>query len=65
MLFDRRKLVVAQCASGLTGAEISARAGIPQAQYSTVVKRGSCQPKTLAAIAHALEIDVSELIKED
>lgn len=50
---------------GLTKMEMAARATLSRQAVSTVLNRGSCEPKTLGKIASALEVDASELIAKE
>ena len=49
---------------GLTKRELAERCGISQPQISTIVRRGTCAPRTAGKLAAGLGVDVSQIIKE-
>lgn len=46
----------------MTQTELAKRAGTTRQAMSTLIRRGSCEPRTAGKIAAALNIDVEELI---
>jgi len=50
---------------GLTKTEMAAKATLTKQAVSTILNRGTCEPKTLGKIASALEVDVSELVAKE
>lgn len=49
---------------GLTKTALSEKCGISRQNLSTILKRGSCEPKTAGKLAAGLGITVSEIIEE-
>lgn len=65
MKINKRKLDILQCRAGLTGTQVAQKAGIKPQSYSAVKVRGSCAAPTVAAIATALGVDVTDIVDED
>ena len=49
---------------GLTKKALSASCGISAQNISTVIRRGTCEPKTVGKLAAGLGVPVEALIKE-
>lgn len=49
----------------LTKKALAARCGISAQNISTVIRRGTCEPKTAGKLATGLGVDVKEILKED
>lgn len=49
----------------MTSAELASKAGLCKQAISTIMTRGTCEPKTLGKIARALEVDVEDLIAKE
>lgn len=47
---------------GLTQAELAKRSGTTRQALSTLIRRGTCEPRTAGKIAAALNIPVEDLI---
>lgn len=65
MKVSRKKLDVLQCRSGMTGAEVAAKAGLKPQSYSAVKNRGACAAPTVAAIAAAFGVSVEEILESE
>lgn len=65
MKINKNHLTVLQCRVGMTGTQIAKKAGLKPQVYSAVKNRGTCAAPTVAAIAAALGVDVTELIEEE
>lgn len=50
---------------GLTKAELSAKCGISRQNISTIIRRGTCEPKTAGKLAAGLGVPVSEIIQKE
>ena len=48
---------------GLTKTELAKKAGMSRQNVSTVVRRGTCEPRTAGKLAFALGVDVSDIIE--
>lgn len=49
---------------GLTKAAYAARCGISRQTVSTIIRRGTCEPKTAGKLAAGLGVSVADIIKE-
>lgn len=49
---------------GLTKAAYAANCGISRQNVSTIIRRGTCEPKTAGKLAVGLGVPVSDIIKE-
>ena len=50
--------------NGLTKADLSRKCGISRQSISTIILRGTCEPKTAGKIAAGLGVQVEEIMKE-
>ncbi len=50
---------------GLTKAALAASCGISRQNVSTIIRRGTCEPKTAGKLAAGLGVSVADIIKED
>lgn len=49
---------------GMTKAELAKRCGIARQNVSTIVRRGTCEPRTAGKLAAGLGVSVAEIIEE-
>lgn len=49
----------------MTKADMAAKSTLTKQAVSTILRRGTCEPKTLGKIAAALEVDVEQLIAKE
>ena len=49
---------------GITKAELAERCGVSRQNISTIVRRGTCEPKTAGKLAEGLGVPVSEIIEQ-
>lgn len=49
---------------GLTKAAYATNCGISAQNVSTIIRRGTCEPKTAGRLAAGLGVPVSEIIRE-
>ena len=49
---------------GMTKAALSESCGISRQNISTIIRRGTCEPKTAGKLALGLGVPVAELIEE-
>ena len=47
---------------GLTKTELAKKAGMSRQNVSTVVRRGTCEPRTAGKLASALGVDIADII---
>ena len=50
---------------GMTKAALAPTCGISAQNISTIVRRGTCEPKTAGKLAAALGVSVADIIKEE
>ena len=55
------KIEVLLAKAGITKTELANRCGVSRQNISTIVKRGTCEPRTLGKLAAGLCASVSEL----
>ena len=58
------KIEVLLAKAGITKTELANRCGVSRQNISTIVKRGTCEPRTLGKLAAGLGVSVSELTEE-
>ena len=49
---------------GLTKTELAKKAGMSRQNVSTVVRRGTCEPRTAGKLASALGVDIADIIED-
>lgn len=49
---------------GMTKAALASKCGISRQNISTIVRRGTCEPKTAGKLAVGLGVPVSDIIKQ-
>ena len=50
---------------GMTKASLAQKCGISRQNISTIIRRGTCEPKTAGKIAAGLGVQVEEILKEE
>lgn len=58
------KIEILQAEQGITQTELAAQAKISRQCLSTIIRRGTCAPKTAGRLAAALGVPVAEITKE-
>ncbi len=61
MNINGMKIEVLLAKAGITKTELANRCGVSRQNISTIVKRGTCEPRTLGKLAAGLCVSVSEL----
>lgn len=64
MTINTTKLETMLAERGLTKAAYAANCGISRQNVSTIIRRGTCEPKTAGKLAAGLGVPVAEIIKE-
>ena len=64
MNISTRKIETLLAERGMTKAALSESCGISRQNISTIIRRGTCEPKTAGKLALGLGVPVSELIEE-
>lgn len=64
MTINTTKIETMLADRGLTKAALAANCGISRQNVSTIIRRGTCEPKTAGKLAAGLGVPVSDIIKE-
>ena len=65
MKIDTNKIKMFLAERGLTRAAYAELCGISRQNISTILTRGTCEPRTAGKLAKGLGVPVSEIIKEE
>lgn len=65
MNIDRFKIETILAEKGMTRVVLSSVCGISPQSISTIVRRGTCEPKTAGKIAAGLGVPVSDIITKE
>ena len=65
MKIDANKIKMFLAERGLTRAAYAELCGISRQNISTILTRGTCEPRTAGKLAKGLGVPVSEIIKEE
>lgn len=63
MNIKSQKIETILAEKGLTKVDLSKLCGISRQNISTIVKRGTCAPKTAGKLARGLGVQVSEIVE--
>ena len=50
---------------GITKAVLAERCGVSRQNISTIIRRGTCEPKTAGKLAQGLGVDVTEILGKE
>lgn len=64
MTINKTKLETMLAERGLTKAAYAESCGISRQNVSTILRRGTCEPKTAGKLARGLGVPVADIIKE-
>lgn len=64
MTIDTTRIETMLAERGLTKKAYAANCGISRQNVSTIMRRGTCEPKTAGKLAAGLGISVADIIKE-
>ena len=64
MKLDVVKMNILLASHGLTKTELARRAGMSRQNISTIVKRGTCEPKTAGKLAVGFGVSVEDLMED-
>ena len=65
MKIDATKIKIMLAERGMTRAALAAMCGISRQNISTILTRGTCEPKTAGKLANGLNVSVAEIVKGD
>lgn len=63
MIINAMKIEATLAERGMTKKELAESSGISKQSISTVIRRGSCEPKTAGKIARALGVSVEDILE--
>lgn len=64
MTINTQRIEMMLAERGLTKAAYAQRCGISRQNVSTIIRRGTCEPKTAGKLAAGLGVPVADIIKE-
>lgn len=64
MTINATKIETMLAERGLTRKALAANCGISAQNVSTIIRRGTCEPKTAGKLAAGLGVPVAEIIEE-
>lgn len=65
MKIDATKIETLLAERNMTKTELSDNCGISRQNISTVIRRGTAEPKTVGKLAAGLGVSVTDIIKEE
>lgn len=65
MNINAQYIKLALADNGWTWAEYAARCGISRQNVSTIIRRGTCEPKPAGKLAAGLGVPVADIIKQE
>ena len=65
MEISTKKIEMLIAEQGTTKAALAAKCGLSRQNVSTIVRRGTCEPKTAGKLAFGLGVSVADIMKED
>ena len=65
MYISTTKINLIRAEQGLTATELAKRSGVSRQNISTIIRRGTCEPKTAGKLAAGLGVPVAEIIREE
>ena len=65
MTINSKRIETLLAERGMTKAALSGRCGISRQNVSTIIRRGTCEPRTAGRLAAGLGVSVEEITKED
>lgn len=65
MLINTQQIEAIMAEQGITKVILAKRSGISRQNISTVIRRGTCEPKTAGKLAAGLGVQVNDILKSD
>lgn len=65
MTINTKRIETMMAERGLTKKALAESCGISAQNVSTIIRRGTCEPKTAGKLAAGLGVPVSDIIKEE
>ncbi|MDE7002932.1 MAG: helix-turn-helix transcriptional regulator [Oscillospiraceae bacterium] len=64
MTINTQRIETMLAERGLTKSALATNCGISRQNVSTIIRRGTCEPKTAGKLAAGLGVPVADIIKE-
>lgn len=64
MKINQSKIEFQLAEQGLTQAELATRCGLSRQSLNTIIRRGTCEPRTAGKLAAGLGVSLDKIIKE-
>lgn len=64
MTINTKRIETLLAERGMTKAALASSCGISRQNVSTIIRRGTCEPKTAGKLAAGLGVPVAEILKE-
>lgn len=65
MKIDSKQIEIYMAMQDITKTDLSERCRISRQNLSTIIRRGTCEPKTAGKIARGLGVSVSEILAKE
>ena len=65
MTIDTQRIELILAERGMTKAGLAENCGISRQNVSTIIRRGTCEPKTAGKLAAGLGVPVTEIIEKE
>ena len=65
MIINTQRIELMLAERGMTKAALAASCGISRQNVSTIIRRGTAEPKTVGKLAAGLGVPVTDIIKEE
>lgn len=65
MTINTQRIELMLAERGMTKAALAESCGISRQNVSTIIRRGTCEPKTAGKLAAGLGVPVADIIKEE
>ncbi len=65
MYINARKIETILAKQGITKKAFAEKSGISRQNISTIIRRGTCEPKTAGKLARGLGIDPAEILESE
>lgn len=64
MRINQKAIEIQLAERGLTQTELATRCGLSRQSLNTVIRRGTCEPRTAGKLAAGLGVSLDKIIKE-
>lgn len=65
MYINARKIETILAKQGITKKALAEKSGISRQNISTIIRRGTCEPKTAGKLASGLGVDPAEILESE